>query len=142
MTEMRFSVPGVPVAWARARTRDGRHFTAPKVKAWKDRVLTCALAAGVTPLRGPLHVSILAYWPCVGAPRKKTPRPRRYKTSRPDADNIAKGVCDALNGQAWADDAQVALLTVCKMHAAQGEPPRTEIAIASRPALPDATEMT
>lgn len=128
-TRYTFSVPGVPVAWARARTRGGAYFTAPKVKAWKDRVLTCALAAGVQPLQGPVCVSIRAYWPCTGTPRKKKPRPARYKTSRPDADNIAKGICDALNGQAWADDAQVVTLEVRKFHAAQGEPPRTVVSI-------------
>lgn len=36
-------------------------------------------------------------------------------TSKPDADNIAKLVLDALNGRAWHDDAQVVNLTVGKL---------------------------
>ena len=37
-----------------------------------------------------------------------------YPTKKPDADNIAKVVCDALNGLAYKDDAQVIDLTVHK----------------------------
>ena len=36
-------------------------------------------------------------------------------THKPDADNIAKIVLDALNGVAWLDDAQVTSLTVVKL---------------------------
>ena len=46
-------------------------------------------------------------------------RPKRVKSEsdvfKPDADNIAKAVLDALNGVAWTDDAQVAHLEVHKM---------------------------
>ena len=35
-------------------------------------------------------------------------------TKKPDADNIAKAVCDALNGIACKDDSQVVDLTVRK----------------------------
>ena len=31
-----------------------------------------------------------------------------WKSSKPDADNLAKIVADALNGIAWGDDAQIA----------------------------------
>jgi Holliday junction resolvase RusA-like endonuclease len=35
-----------------------------------------------------------------------------YPTGRPDLDNIAKLITDSLNGFAWRDDAQIALLRV------------------------------
>jgi Holliday junction resolvase RusA-like endonuclease len=35
-------------------------------------------------------------------------------TARPDADNLAKGVADGLNGVAYHDDAQVTYLSVSK----------------------------
>lgn len=45
-------------------------------------------------------------------------RPKRVEiepdTFKPDADNVAKLVCDALNGVAWRDDAQVTRLNVVK----------------------------
>ena len=43
---------------------------------------------------------------------------------KPDADNVAKVVCDSLNGIAYRDDSQVAELTVRKFY---GEIPRVEV---------------
>jgi Holliday junction resolvase RusA-like endonuclease len=44
----------------------------------------------------------------------KAQRKEVRDTRKPDADNIAKIVMDALNGVAWHDDAQIADLTVTK----------------------------
>lgn len=48
---------------------------------------------------------------------KSAPRSlvRQPDTLKPDADNVCKSVLDALNGVAWADDAQVTHLSVEKM---------------------------
>jgi Holliday junction resolvase RusA-like endonuclease len=37
-------------------------------------------------------------------------------TSKPDCDNIAKSICDALNGLAYPDDRQIVSLTVNKYY--------------------------
>jgi Holliday junction resolvase RusA-like endonuclease len=42
-------------------------------------------------------------------------------TVKPDADNIAKAVLDALNGFAWEDDAQVTALKVYKRPIERGD---------------------
>jgi Holliday junction resolvase RusA-like endonuclease len=42
-------------------------------------------------------------------------------TGKPDADNIAKIVGDALNGVVWVDDSQIVLLTIRKMYAEEGK---------------------
>ena len=47
----------------------------------------------------------------------------------PDVDNVAKLVLDALNGVAWADDAQVNELHVYKLDRQRGCPPRTTVVI-------------
>ena len=39
---------------------------------------------------------------------------------KPDCDNIAKAVLDALNGLAYKDDSQVTELTVRKLYAEEG----------------------
>lgn len=39
-----------------------------------------------------------------------------FRDKKPDADNIAKIVCDALNGVAYDDDKQVVLLVVAKVY--------------------------
>ena len=41
-------------------------------------------------------------------------------TLKPDTDNIAKIVCDALNGVAYHDDKQITSLTVDKVWAEDG----------------------
>lgn len=42
----------------------------------------------------------------------------RFHTSKPDCDNLAKAVLDALSDLgAWEDDRQVIRLTVCKEYA-------------------------
>lgn len=41
----------------------------------------------------------------------------RYKTSKPDLDNLAKTVLDALNGIAFVDDSQVVDLRLSKVYA-------------------------
>ena len=53
---------------------------------------------------------------------KSTPKSRKEAmfegiikhTKRPDVDNMAKAVLDALNGIAWEDDSQIVRLTVTK----------------------------
>lgn len=65
------------------------------------------------PFSGPIDVTIVT---CRQLP-KSTPKRvlSEPDTHKPDADNIAKIVLDALNGVAWLDDAQVTSLTVVKL---------------------------
>lgn len=56
---------------------------------------------------------------------KSTPKSRKEAmfegiikhTKRPDVDNMAKAVLDALNGIAWEDDSQIARLSITKEYA-------------------------
>lgn len=66
----------------------------------------------------PLSVSIRSYYKI---PRSAAKRQRErmladktWPTKKPDADNIAKAVLDALNGIAYKDDAQVICLDIVK----------------------------
>jgi Holliday junction resolvase RusA-like endonuclease len=49
-----------------------------------------------------------------------------YPTKKPDADNIAKIILDALNGVAYTDDTQVINLLVQKRY---GEAPEVKVEI-------------
>jgi len=51
---------------------------------------------------------------------------RLFPTKKPDCDNIAKAVLDALNGVAYYDDSQIVCLAVRKMYS---DTPRCEIII-------------
>jgi Holliday junction resolvase RusA-like endonuclease len=121
---VRFVVKGEPVAKPRPRvvTQEGRtHAYTPKhAKEWEETVQWFAAQhRPATPLDGPLAVALIFY-----LPRPKTvkrPRP----SVRPDIDNYAKAVMDALNGVMWKDDGQIVKLHCEKRY---GEP-RVEIEI-------------
>lgn len=76
-------------------------------------------------LDGPVRVEVLVF-----APLPKT-RPKRVArepyTVKPDADNVAKQVLDALNGLAYADDAAVTELVVRKMPRSRGMEFETQV---------------
>lgn len=80
----------------------------------------------------PVAVSVTTYRPLPAS------RPARVAseadTFRPDLDNVAKLVCDALNGLAWADDAQVTYLEVTKMARRRGQGERVVVHVWPAPA--------
>lgn len=61
--------------------------------------------------------------------RKKDPLGFMVCSTRPDLDNFAKNLMDALNGIAWKDDGQVHSLKITKWYHEIGQGPRTEIQI-------------
>lgn len=119
-----------PQAWQRARSRNGQHFTAKATREAKDVTSRVAerVLAGAPPLTGPLSARILFVFPALGG-GPKAGRPREWKATRPDSDNLAKLVLDAVNEVAFGDDGQVARLVAEKVHGATGEPPRTEVVV-------------
>ncbi len=68
----------------------------------------------------PLFVHIKAYYPIPASASKRNAAKMALgytvPTKKPDADNIAKAVCDALNGIAYHDDAQIVDLFVRKRY--------------------------
>lgn len=120
MRKLKFTVAGLPTAWARAGQNGKFKFTPKKQAGAGAYVQSLALEAlgGQRPLEGPLEMSVLAVWPW---PKSMTENKRKvhganWKTSRPDSDNIAKLICDALNGIAYHDDALIVFLTVKKQY--------------------------
>ena len=61
----------------------------------------------VTPLIGPISVTIYVTWPGRGV--------AGYKTTKPDADNLSKLILDAMTKSGyWEDDAEVSSLEIVK----------------------------
>lgn len=88
--------------------------------------------AGIQPLpfgpHEPVILTVDAYRPLPESrPKSVHSEPDTY---RPDADNEAKLVMDALNGLVWADDAQVVDQHVVKHPRARGQSARMDISIA------------
>lgn len=126
-----FTVPGEPQGKARARTCGGHTYTPEKTVLYENLIKTeyarqCGnrkfsiLSDGTAQ---PVAVRIEAVY---GIPKSYSKKKRERAlngelapTKKPDADNIAKVVCDALNGVAYVDDTQVVDLRVFKRF---GEP--------------------
>lgn len=119
-----------PQTWQRAGIRNGQHFTAKATREAKGVTRDAAerVLGGAPPLTGPLSARILFVFPALGG-GPKAGRPREWKATRPDSDNLAKLVLDAVNEVAFGDDGQVARLVAEKVHGATGEPPRTEVVV-------------
>lgn len=131
MTEISFFVPSAPVAQPRQRHAviggQVRNYTTKDhpVHQFKRDIQTEAYNAYEgKPLDGPIRLELTFLLP---RPKsivwKKKLMPRLWARVKPDFDNLAKAVCDALNGILWADDSQVVDASVKKMYAAGGEEP-------------------
>ena len=108
-----FRVYGKVVGSARPRvTRHGTYI--PKgTRAYRNLIATAYMAeARGRKATGSVMVTIDV---CRELPKS---RPKKVEsepdTFKPDADNIAKNVLDALNGIAWEDDSQVVYMRIRK----------------------------
>jgi Holliday junction resolvase RusA-like endonuclease len=122
-----FKIPGKPCAWQRARSNGKVRFDSPEQTRNKLTVATIGSNAmqGQPPLEGPLYVNIVATWPWPKSMSlKKRAAHHGYYTARPDADNIAKLLGDALNNIVWRDDSQIIFLNVSKVY---GDVPHTYV---------------
>lgn len=126
-----FTVPAIPVAQPRQRSVAFagriRTYTPTKhpVNDFKASVrLVAAQAWSGAPLDGPLSVAIAFVLPRPKAKiRKRGDNPRYWHTGRPDFDNLAKSLTDALTGLLWRDDSQLAMVAITKQVAAADEQP-------------------
>jgi Holliday junction resolvase RusA-like endonuclease len=82
------------------------------------------------PLEGALSVKIMCFRSIPKSfSKKKTEQAKNGEllpTSKPDVDNYAKGIKDALKGVIWKDDSQVTTLTVSKRYS---DVPRIQVEI-------------
>lgn len=122
---MTFTVPGVPIPKARPRVVNGHAYTPRETAAYEAAVRGCyKLAAGLmVPLTVPCAVEMVFRFPIPASARRKT-MPDKIKagdpyTSRPDVDNLAKAIMDAICGLAFTDDALVVEISARKEY---GEP--------------------
>ena len=119
---LKITIPGNPTPWSRAGKAGKHHYTKPAMAASQRLIAWNTIQqVGQMTLTGPLEVSIVfglaipASWS-----RKRTQEAldgRTRPTGKPDVDNLAKQVLDALNGVLWQDDAQVVDLHERKIYA-------------------------
>jgi Holliday junction resolvase RusA-like endonuclease len=136
--KIEFNVPAVPVAQPRARATAingmARMYEAKKSHPIHEFKATCRMACDSAfrkaPLTGPLHVMLEFLFPRPAAKQwKSRAMVREWKTTKPDVDNLAKAVFDALNGIMWADDSQIVTCSVGKMIASGDEQPGVKVTV-------------
>lgn len=121
--ELQFIVPGEPQGKGRPRFGNGRTYTPAKTIEYERRIARKAAEAmrhfphDLTTL--PVRVRIDVY-KGVAKSWTKAKRARALDgqevPGKPDLDNVAKAVLDALNAVVYADDVQVVRLLVTKQY--------------------------
>ena len=143
METVRFTVPGAPKGKARARTvrskKGGKFSYTPEGTMLYENLIKCCYRQESNNIifndGQPLKVTIIAYYPIESLEKQwKTEQKKKqqmledlmFPTKKPDIDNIAKSILDALNKLAYRDDTQVVTLHMEKHYA---EDPRVEVEI-------------
>lgn len=142
MRELRFKIPGVPVAQPRQRHAARRignktivtNYTAKSdpVNAFKAtaKLVSSQANKGSQPIAGPVAVEVDFVFPRPLAMVWKTkPMPRVRHWKKPDADNLLKSLFDAINSIVWHDDAQVSETTARKWIASGDEQPAVYVTV-------------
>ena len=129
---VRFEIPGIPRGKQRPRmTRSGHAYTPKETVNYENLVKLCYMDADGRRFDDvPLYVCIYAYYE---SPKSVSKKKRQQMingeirpTKTPDCDNLAKAICDALNGIAYRDDSAITTLYVQKWY---GEEPKVVVHI-------------
>ena len=126
--EIHVLVPGDPVAKGRPRLGSGHTYTPERTRKYEELVRLSYISGTEAGERMfpdvPLEVEIVAAFHMPKkfgkAKRISAIRGEILPEGKPDLDNIAKAVLDALNGVAYRDDSRVVSLRIKKKYAECG----------------------
>lgn len=125
-----FTIPGEPTGKGRPRVYKTNGFsrTVTPEKTVRYENLIKILYPNESMLQGEIKATITAYYAIPKSINKKNrlliDNGKLHPTKKPDLDNIAKIILDALNGIAYKDDSQVVRLIVEKHYSTE---PRVEV---------------
>lgn len=131
---LKIIIDGEPQGKARPRmnTHTKRTYTPAKTRAYEEHIKMCYILQGQGKNYGEsaLRVALYMYYKIPKSDSKATKQNKLNNkirpTKKPDCDNVAKVILDALNGVAYKDDSQVVELECNKYYS---EDPRVEILI-------------
>lgn len=138
--ELTFVVNAVPVAQPRAKATAingrARMYEAKKSHPIHDFKASVRMAASAVyqgaPVDSPLSLYLAFFFPRPSNKKwKKRPMPAYSHTGKPDADNLAKAVMDALNKLVWADDSCISDVRIRKMVCAGDQQPHVSVSVMS-----------
>ena len=139
LAPLTFTVPVEPRGWARARRHGNVYFLDSETIAFRNAVITFATQAmrRHAIFGGPVAMTVISIMP-VPESWSRTKRAAALAgtirpASKPDSDNLAKSVADALNKVVYRDDGQIVDLRSIKFYGA-----RAQVQVAISPV----TEMT
>jgi len=130
--KVQFTIPGKPMGKQRPRVmRNGITFTPTQTVNYESLVkLIYSQLPEPRRFEGEVKVRITAYYeiPKSTSNKKRDDMSVGFirPTKKPDCDNIAKIICDALNGIAYKDDSQIVSCIVDKYYS---DNPRVEVEI-------------
>lgn len=112
-----FTIPGIPQGKGRAKATHipglgTRMYTPAKTAAYEGLVAHAAQAAmaGRPLIEGPVRMHLAIHFAVPASWSQKKQRMALageiVPTTKPDADNIVKAICDGCNGVVWRDDVQ------------------------------------
>jgi Holliday junction resolvase RusA-like endonuclease len=132
-------IPGEPVGWQRARVNHAqrRHYDDPKTTQAKQAVVRAWVRAGQPRFEaGPLALELEAvlerpkHHYRAGGSLSSAGMRSSGPVKKPDADNVVKVVCDALNTKGYRDDAQLLAINASKRwQRDRTEPPHMRVTI-------------
>ena len=101
-----FDIEPVPKQRPRFSFKTKSAYTPKKTASFEKQLAALAQAQAVHCYDVPISITVI-----FTLTRPKTVK-REFPTAKNDADNLIKGVCDALNNIAWKDDS-----LICEIHA-------------------------
>lgn len=124
--ELNYTVVGIPKPQARPRTFYGVKGGKGFVRTFSPKTDWFHLVYAETfeqknklnlRLSGALELNLIFCMPIPKSISKKKREQLHYVTKKPDVDNLAKAVMDAINNVGiWEDDSQIAVLRVSKIY--------------------------
>ena len=113
--------PFEPVAKGRPKfTRTGHTYTPKKTKGYEDKISECWDETGLQMFEGPVQIKLIFQMPIPKSYTKKKIQAIKdgylKYDKKPDLDNLAKAVLDALNGKAYEDDSKITGLFLIKRY--------------------------
>ena len=127
METVHINIPGKPIGKARPKfSRVGnfvKTYTPEQTVNYENFVKMCWMNSGAEKLKGNIIAVIVARFiiPQSYSKKKRKELNEKYCPKKPDCDNIAKSILDALNGIAYDDDSQIIDLSITKLYSAEEE---------------------